>query len=228
MASERHRSSLNGWRKTWPISIGLASSAISDWSFYNQGSDGRAGSADKFFDEALKFFGGADVDVQNISPFDRAYRLLELIRQRRTLLVLDGLETLQAPAGGPSAGEILDSAMDLLIKGLASENPGLCLVTSRLPIPGLHAASLSLETRNTRAFVSYSSKDQEQVERLVLRLLNRNDVPCSSPRDSIDGAQDWRKAIRSALSECTHFIVVLSPDSVRSQWGPSVRSGFGI
>ncbi len=53
-----------------------------------------------------------------------------MVAQSRTLLILDGLEPLQHPPG-PQAGELKDPAVVALLRGLAGNNPGLCVVTSR-------------------------------------------------------------------------------------------------
>src|SRR5438552_10742659 len=64
------------------------------------------------------------------SPWDKGARLARLVAQRRTLLVLDGVEPLQHPPG-PLAGELKDPALATLLKGLARSNSGLCIVTTR-------------------------------------------------------------------------------------------------
>jgi len=105
-----------------------------DWSFYSQGTQQHA-SADEFFDQALRWFGEAD-PVQYRDPWAKGTRLSQLVRQRRTLLILDGLEPLQHPPG-PMHGELADQAMQSLLRALAQDNPGLCVVTSREAVPDL-------------------------------------------------------------------------------------------
>ena len=95
-----------------------------DWSFYEEGR-----STDRFFAEALRFFGDDDPSVGD--PIDRGTRLAKLICQRPVLLILDGIESLQHPSGSPMAGELQDAAMSTLLRFLAATNPGLCVVTSR-------------------------------------------------------------------------------------------------
>jgi hypothetical protein len=66
------------------------------WSFYSQGAaEGKQASADQFTDAALRWFG--DPEPEAGTPWDKGERLAELVRKRRTLLVLDGLEPLQTP-----------------------------------------------------------------------------------------------------------------------------------
>jgi tetratricopeptide (TPR) repeat protein len=106
-----------------------------DWSFYSQGTEERVTSADRFLDHALRFFG--DPDPTAGLPWDRGLRLAELVRREKTLLVLDGIEPLQHPPG-PLAGRFNDTGLAALLKGLAAENPGLCLVTTREHIADLN------------------------------------------------------------------------------------------
>ncbi len=101
-----------------------------DWSFYSQGTgESRQTSADLFINDALKFFGDPDPTVGN--PWDRGTRLAGLIRQHRTLLVLDGIEPLQYPPNDPQAGRLKDPALESLLRELAADNPGLVVVTTR-------------------------------------------------------------------------------------------------
>ncbi|MGH6693193.1 MAG: hypothetical protein ACREF4_21200, partial [Gammaproteobacteria bacterium] len=95
-----------------------------DWSFYSQGAREQGGtSADSFVDAALRFFGDEAMAATAKSPWDKGARLAQLVAERRTLLVLDGLEPLQHPPG-PLAGELKDPAMTALLRGLAGRNPG--------------------------------------------------------------------------------------------------------
>jgi tetratricopeptide (TPR) repeat protein len=98
------------------------------WSFYSQGTSERAASADLFVNQALRWFGDADPAVG--SPWDKGERLAGLIRQSRTLLVLDGLEPLQYPPG-PQEGRLKDAALQALLVELAAGQPGLCVISTR-------------------------------------------------------------------------------------------------
>jgi len=110
-----------------------------DWSFYSQGTREQGGaSADPFVDAALRFFGDEAEANSARSPWDKGARLAQLVAQRRTLLVLDGLEPLQHPPG-PLAGELKDPAITALLKGLAGRNAGLCVVTTRERVKDLAA-----------------------------------------------------------------------------------------
>lgn len=98
------------------------------WSFYSQGTSERAASADLFIDQALRWFG--DTDPTQGSPWDKGERLAHLIRQTRTLLVLDGLEPLQHPPG-PQEGRLKDAALQALLVELAARQAGLCVISTR-------------------------------------------------------------------------------------------------
>src|SRR5207248_9403580 len=95
-----------------------------------------AASADAFIAEALRFFG--DDDPQQGSPWDRGARLARLVGKTKSLLVLDGLEPLQHPPG-PQSGQLKDPALAALLKGLAQQNAGLCVVTTRERVTDLAA-----------------------------------------------------------------------------------------
>ncbi len=105
------------------------------WSFYSQGSgDDRQASGDVFIDSALRFFGEQSSPQ---SPRDRGLRLAELVRRRRTLMILDGLEPLQHPPATALAGRVKDPAVAALIRSLAADNPGLLVITTREPVADL-------------------------------------------------------------------------------------------
>ncbi|MGO9468189.1 MAG: hypothetical protein ACLQVF_29000 [Isosphaeraceae bacterium] len=101
-----------------------------DWSFYSQGTgESRQTSSDLFIQEAFRFFD--DPEPTKGSPWERGERLAGLVRRHRTLLVLDGIEPLQYPVNDPQAGRLKDQALEALLQGLAADNPGLCLITTR-------------------------------------------------------------------------------------------------
>ena len=105
------------------------------WSFYSQGTREQATSADLFVAEALRFFG--DRGPANRDPWEKGERLAGLVAAQRTLLVLDGLEPLQAEASDHALrGAIKDPALRTLLECLARDNPGLCLVTTRERLGG--------------------------------------------------------------------------------------------
>jgi tetratricopeptide (TPR) repeat protein len=104
------------------------------WSFYSQGTKGRTASADIFIDKALREFG--DPNPTEGSAREKGERLAGLVKAKRTLLILDGLEPLQHPPG-PLGGALKDQSMQALVRDLCAQNPGLCVISSRLPLADL-------------------------------------------------------------------------------------------
>jgi tetratricopeptide (TPR) repeat protein len=104
------------------------------WSFYDQGTTERVTSSDDFIAHALRWFG--DPDATAGSSWEKGERLASLVKTRRTLLILDGLEPLQR-GPGPNEGRIQDPALSALVRGLAAQSGGMCLITSRLPVADL-------------------------------------------------------------------------------------------
>jgi hypothetical protein len=110
------------------------------WSFYSQGTrEQAAASSDLFLKEALTFFGDPGMAGSAHGAFDKGGRLAKLAGERRALLILDGLEPLQYAPTSPTPGELKDSGLAALLKGLATNNRGLCVVTTRYSLPGLRA-----------------------------------------------------------------------------------------
>jgi len=113
------------------------------WSFYSQGTrEQLAASSDLFLKEALNFFGNDD-DVEfaasNAGAYEKGQRLARAVGQRRNLLILDGLEPLQYAPTSPTAGELKDGGLAVLLKSIATDSRGLCVVTTRYSIPDLKA-----------------------------------------------------------------------------------------
>jgi predicted ATPase len=104
------------------------------WSFYRQGTSGGSSSADEFLDAALVWFGDPDPRVG--TAWEKGERLANLIAQRRTLLILDGLEPLQNPLGSQE-GRLRDPSLQALLRELAALNAGLCVITTRLAVADL-------------------------------------------------------------------------------------------
>lgn len=102
------------------------------WSFYSQGaSEDRQESAAPFFAHAFKALGCAHSDFK--SENEKGYYLAELLRQQPSVLVLDGLEPMQYASEG-LRGEIKDRALSTLLSNLANQNPGLCIITTRISV----------------------------------------------------------------------------------------------
>lgn len=115
----------DGWR---------GAERVLGWSFYSQGTDAVGASSEAFTEYALDWLGYTGDGIT--SPWKRGEVLARLVRERRTLLVLDGLEPLQHPPG-PQEGRIKDPTVQALVRELAADNPGLCVVTTRLEVADL-------------------------------------------------------------------------------------------
>ncbi len=98
------------------------------WSFAGQGVI-EASAVGNFFSGAFQFF---RVPIPHAAPPGEIGRLLaERIRRERTLLILDNLVALQSP---PGDGQLRDRNVQVLLEELATDNPGLCVITTRQPV----------------------------------------------------------------------------------------------
>ena len=108
------------------------------WSFYSQGTrEQLAASSDLFLKEALTFFGD-DADKQfaasTAGAFEKGQRLARIVGQRRSLLILDGLEPLQYPTDSTAfkPGRTQRSGHREAAQGFGfAASQGLCIVTTR-------------------------------------------------------------------------------------------------
>jgi predicted ATPase len=122
---------LNHWLGRMAAERYRCAQLVFGWSFYRQGSSGGTSSADEFLDSALTWFG--DPDPRIGTAWEKGERLAKLVTHRRTLLILDGLEPLQNPPG-PQEGRVREPSIQALLRELAAFNPGLCVITTRLPV----------------------------------------------------------------------------------------------
>jgi len=66
-------------------------------------------------------------------------------------------------------------------------------------------------------FLSHSSLDREFADKIV-DLLRRHGVPVWHGPSNIRGAQYWHDEIGEALERCDWFVILLSPNSLKSMW----------
>ena len=71
--------------------------------------------------------------------------------------------------------------------------------------------------RPAEAFLSHSSKNLAFASKLA-KVLSAHRVGTFFSKKHIRGAQQWHDEIGAALKRCDWFLVVLSPQSVASQW----------
>lgn len=90
---------VNHWLHQWMAPAGFCGAQrVYGWSFFSQGTkEDKQASADFFIDLALRWFGSGPIEGE--SPWEKGRRLADLVREARTLLVLDGLEPLQYTEG---------------------------------------------------------------------------------------------------------------------------------
>ena len=119
---------VNKWLEKMRWDNYRGSQKVFAWSFYSQGTNELVTSADVFINAALQWFG--DQSPQAGTPWDKGKRLANLIRQQKTLLLLDGLEPLQS-SHDIEKGKIKDAALHTLVAELAQSNNGLCVITTR-------------------------------------------------------------------------------------------------
>jgi hypothetical protein len=119
---------VNKWLEKMRWDNYRGSQKVFAWSFYSQGTNELVTSADVFINTALQWFG--DQNPQAGTPWDKGKRLANLIRQQKTLLLLDGLEPLQS-VHDFEKGKIKDAALHTLVAELAQSNNGLCVITTR-------------------------------------------------------------------------------------------------
>ncbi|MGE3507930.1 MAG: TIR domain-containing protein [Vicinamibacterales bacterium] len=112
----------------------LGARRVYAWSFFSQGTSDRATSADEFVADALAWID--DPDPAAGSAWSKGERLAALVQQQKTLLLLDGIEPLQAPFE-VDHGRIRDPALATLVGELARHNSGLCVITTRVPVGDL-------------------------------------------------------------------------------------------
>jgi hypothetical protein len=155
------------------------------WSFYSQGTrEQMAASADLFLKAALVFFGDEkdkEFAASAAGAYEKGERLARVVGRRRCLLILDGLEPLQYSPSSPTPGELKDQGLAALLKCLATNSLGLCVVTTRASLPDLRAfwqttapeLSLARLSRDAsvdllqRLGVRRDSGSQAEFERLV-------------------------------------------------------------
>lgn len=126
---------VNAWVRRLQADKYRGARRVFAWTFYSQGAaQHRNVSSDDFISAALQWFG--DPNPNAGSAWSKGERLAHLIRVSRTLVILDGLEPLQYPPG-EQGGRVRDSAMHTLLRELAADNQGLCVLSTRLEVNDL-------------------------------------------------------------------------------------------
>jgi TIR domain len=66
-------------------------------------------------------------------------------------------------------------------------------------------------------FISHSTKDRRFIRRL-LKVLSENHIHYWISEAHIPGAVEWHDEIGRALNRCAWFLIILSPNAVKSVW----------
>src|ERR1700674_3710702 len=72
-----------------------------------------------------------------------------------------------------------------------------------------------------KAFLSYIDDERlvsGEVQTALLHDFRSLDIFLSSNIDSIAAGDDWLKAIETALLDCSMFLILCSPESIRRPW----------
>jgi len=136
---------INKWLERLAADNYRGARRVYGWSFYSQGTGERVASADQFIAAALAWFG--DPDPTKGSPWDKGERLADLVRQQKTLLILDGMEPLQSDLAFEH-GKIKEPGLAVLVTDLARKNNGLCVITTREPVADLQEAGAAALQKN--------------------------------------------------------------------------------
>lgn len=141
LGGEGKTSLLNYWIRTMQARAWCGARRVFGWSFYVYGAEDRGqASADRFFDEALAFF-GYDGEALQISEA-KARELSRLLRRDKTILILDGLEPLQHLTGSRGAvGRLRDPGLRRLLRDILLQPDCFCLVTTRVELGDLRDVS---------------------------------------------------------------------------------------
>lgn len=142
---------VNCWLARMAVEDYRGAERVYGWSFYDPGMAGSAVSAEQFVEKALTWFG--DRDPRPRTAWEKGERLAQLVGAQRTLLVLDGLEPLQHPPG-PDEGHLKDQALHALLRGLAAQNRGLCVISTRVAIAGIRSFEGNTHTRIDLEYLS--------------------------------------------------------------------------
>jgi nucleoside phosphorylase/tetratricopeptide (TPR) repeat protein len=107
---------------------------IFGWSFNGQGHDNYVTPAEDFIEHALKFFEHTKTDKASDEEVSKLERLVACICRQPSILILDGLETIQG-IGSDGAARIQHPLVRELVFRLTIANKhGLCLITTHRPV----------------------------------------------------------------------------------------------
>lgn len=182
----------------------LGAERVFVWAFGGQsGEEPGSESSDQFVARALSFFGGEAASRSSTSPLARAEQLAELIAEHRSLLILDGVDSLQHPPG-PLGGQLRDRPMRILLESLCTNSRGLCVVTTRESLEDLQ----SWRTTTAPEWLLENLDENSSVE-----LLQRAGV--SGPEEELRSASREVGCHALTLDLLGHYLVAAHHGDVR-------------
>ncbi len=110
----------------------------------------------------------------------------------------------------------LPIGVDVVISRLLHPDPSQRYQSANTAIDDLTSAFYSGQSNvEGQVFLSYARKDSEYVYRLA-RQLRRVGLDIWIDQD-IEPGMNWDKSIEQALKDCTYMLLIVSPDSMRSE-----------
>ncbi|MEK9149540.1 MAG: HNH endonuclease, partial [Candidatus Desantisbacteria bacterium] len=98
----------------------------------------RNASLDRFLDELLRYLAQGTIDLNEIkTSWQKAERIKEFLGDGEYLIILDGLEEMQKKVGTEIGAMENPEFKEILTYMAEAKNRGLCLITTRLPLPDI-------------------------------------------------------------------------------------------
>lgn len=111
----------------------------------------------------------------------------------------------------------LDIIHDFVVTKKGLLTPVRVKPTKQVEIAALSSPDVLLAVQ-APVFISHSSRDRHFVEQNIVSLLRDNAVPTWYSPEDIKTASQWERSIRDALSSCSWFLFVMTPESLKSEW----------
>lgn len=92
----------------------------------------------------------------------------------------------------------------------------LCFVVEGCVVRDLIGKQETLQ-KSIDVFLSYSTANKDEA-RVIFDILAKNDVSVFLAERSIEAGQPWEDAVKEALKGCRNFWLLVTPDSLRSEW----------
>lgn len=158
-----------------------------------------------------------DLDTETESVFDRTERYVKIApKEKKSLLHIKdeyglyrSVFTLQPDTF--SADEVKGDNIDLLADAISK------IVAERLEKVTCSRKESEIDLPEYVVFLSYSSGDKDEA-RNIQEFLEQNDVSCFIDEKSIKPGDEWEDSIRTSIKNCEYLILLITPDSLKSEW----------